>query len=274
MQGNHVRQLAADPRPYGWTRMDSQAIYMNLASETVPTEPALSLRTTLQKSEARTCCLQSSCDFLPLAPTNSEHLPTASLRVVLPSFKLYTMPLSCDLDHCTVNKPFDSKEALRKHRYEHHTTPDAVSVLGNATFVIRQDGGLLECPFPTCYKKHATRSGHQKHVVTHEGVFIVTSKRPRGSSVNILEEPGPPSNKRGRTEGPGFNGTPVESGAFGTPQLVSNHILVDLTEPSSPTPSSIKVYDIGERPSLFCTPLLNPDLSYLLTPTSFRSLPS
>jgi hypothetical protein len=131
---------------------------------------------------------------------------------------------ACSYDGC--GKSFPSPVALRRHKSENHSTPDVVFVetgIVVGTTRHRSENGdfVLDCPVPNCSRMFVTRKGFQGHLTAqHKGVHTVptpagstgTSKRPRGSSISVLDEPS--SNKRGKTEhlpppapGLGFDGT-------------------------------------------------------------------
>lgn len=121
-------------------------------------------------------------------------------------------PSTCDHDGCRMSvKPIH----LRKHKFEHHSTPEVRFALTGVVVLIVRDyveGDFkLRCPVPTCKSTYKARSSFKKHIDTqHENVHVVpvsasststgTSKRPRGSSFSDPDEPS--SNKRGKTESP------------------------------------------------------------------------
>lgn len=126
------------------------------------------------------------------------------------------MAYSCDLCGLSFG---DKNDDLRRHRYEHHTCPDPVIVLGKVTSIMRLGNNLLGCPVPGCpsqslvtrssFKKHLTNQHKDKvgFILSPTGSSKCSSKRPRGPSTSISE--GPPSSKKGKTKGFTGNGTPA-----------------------------------------------------------------
>src|SRR5580704_8635619 len=84
----------------------------------------------------------------------------------------------CDI----CDTPFTDKQALRHHKYEHHSIPNPISFQGGALTVERSENGIMNCPIPACDRSYQTRTSWSKHIASHQGNL------PRGSTpVGLIE---------------------------------------------------------------------------------------
>lgn len=84
---------------------------------------------------------------------------------------------------------------LTRHRSENHSTPDAVSIGGLCTSIVRAvHDNHLECPLPACSYRCVTRTPFSRHLVSHE---LKPYKRPPDDEIAD-----PPSKKAKTTNVP------------------------------------------------------------------------